>query len=65
MFKNYVGISHHLNSGVSTKCTGVLLATARVIYDVGLDGTQIHVRALIDLDLKSHLLHKHCVIYFL
>ena len=36
-----------LNTGVSTKGTGVLLATARV-YAVGLNGTKIQVRALID-----------------
>ena len=36
-----------LNSGVSTKCTGVLLATARV-NAIGPIGTKIQVRALID-----------------
>ena len=36
-----------LNSGVSTKCTGVLLATARV-NALGSNGTKILVRALID-----------------
>ena len=36
-----------LNSRVSTKCTGVLLATARV-NALGPNGTKIQVRALID-----------------
>ena len=36
-----------LNSGVSTKCTGVLLATAKV-NALGPNGTKIQVRALID-----------------
>ena len=36
-----------LNSGGSTKCTGVLLATARV-NALGPNGTKIQVRALID-----------------
>ena len=48
-----------LNSGVSTKCTGVLLATARVDA-LGPNGTKIPVRALIDPGL-----HKPCVTYSL
>ena len=36
-----------LNSGEGTKCTGVLLATARV-HALGPNGTKIQVRALID-----------------
>ena len=47
MFENYVGISHHLNSRVSTKCAGVFLATARV-NALGPNGTKIQARALID-----------------
>ena len=40
-------LAFSLNSEVSTKCTGVLLATARV-NDLGPNGTKIQVRALID-----------------
>ena len=44
-----------LNTGVSTKCTGVLLATARA-NAVGPNGTKIQVRALIDPDSQLSLI---------
>ena len=43
-----------LNSGVSTKCTGVLLANARV-NALGPNGTKIQVRVLIDLGSQISL----------
>ena len=44
-----------LNSGISTKCTGVLLATARVNV-LGPNGTKIQVHALIDPGSQISLL---------